>query len=572
MIADARTAGLPDRIEADLVIVGAGAAGITLALALADTRLQVVLIEAGGPRYSAAAQAFYTGEAVDPAAHSPVDMYRRRVLGGSTTLWGGRCIPFDPVDLEARPWMNQARWPFGHDEIAAHIPRAMEILEAGAPEFTAREALGGQAPMVEGVIDENVILDRIERFSLPTNFGARYRERLAAASNIRLFTNAAITQILLAKDGTAAGAVVDAGGRAIAIAAPRVVIAAGGIETPRLLLAGTPARPKGLGNEHDLVGRFYQCHLEGEVGRLQFLVPPERVRLDYERSRDGVYCRRYIWLSPEAQRRHRLAGLVVRPAHPGIVDPDHRDPVLSAMYLAKAFIVPEYARKMTALEHQARSARGGSAFAWHAAHVRNIVLGSPKLVGFATDWTRRRILASRKLPSVVLANPRGLYPADVNGEQEPNRDSRISLGSERDALGMRRVRVSWRATEADYRRLLAGLKVIAKAFAKSDTVRLDLEGIDEASLAGMIVPIGGHHVGTARMAENPSQGVCDANGEVFSVPGLFVAGAAVFPTSSFANPTLTLVALTLRLADHLERTPPRPQTTSARISAGDVYA
>lgn len=572
MIADARTAGLPDRIEADLVIVGAGAAGITLALALADTRLQVILVEAGGPRYSAAAQAFYAGEAVDPAAHSPVDMYRRRVFGGSTTLWGGRCIPFDPVDLEERPWMEHARWPFGHEEVAPHIPRAMDILEAGAPEFCAREALGGQAPMVAGVIDEDVILDRIERFSRPTDFGKRYREQLERAPNIRLFVNAPITQIRLSEDGTAAGIVFDAGGNAIAVDAPRVVIAAGGIETPRLLLAGNSARPRGLGNEHDLVGRFYQCHLEGEVGRLRFLVPPERVRLDYERSHDGVYCRRYIWLSPEAQRRHRLAGLVVRPAHPGIVDPDHRDPVLSAMYLAKAFIVPEYARKMTALEHQARSKRGGSAFAWHAAHFRNIVLGSPRLAAFAADWTQRRILASRKLPSVVLGDPRGLYPADVNGEQEPNRDSRIALGSERDALGIPRVRVSWRATEADYRRLLAGLQRIAKAFAKSDTVRLSLDGVDEAYLAKTIVPIGGHHVGTARMAEDPCHGVCDANGEVFSVPGLFVAGAAVFPTSSFANPTLTLVALTLRLAEHLKRTPPWPQAASTRISAGDVYA
>jgi choline dehydrogenase-like flavoprotein len=572
MIADARTAGLPDRIEADLVIVGAGAAGITLALALADTRLQVILVEAGGPRYSAAAQAFYAGEAVDHAAHSPVDMYRRRVLGGSTTLWGGRCIPFDPVDLEERPWMELARWPFGHDEIAAHIPQAMAILEAGAPEFGAREALGGQVPMVEGVIDEDVILDRIERFSQPTDFGKRYREQLKRAPNIRLFTNAPIMQIRLGEDGTAAGVVFDAGGRAITIAATRVVMAAGGIETPRLLLSGNPARPQGLGNEHDLVGRFYQCHLEGEVGHLQFLVPPERVRLDYERSRDGIYCRRYIWLSPEAQRRHRLAGLVVRPAHPGIVDPDHRDPVLSAMYLVKAFIVPEYARKMTALEHQARSARGGSAFGWHAAHVRNIVFGSPRLAAFAADWARRRILASRKLPSVVLANPRGLYPADVNGEQEPNLESRITLGTERDALGMRRVRVSWCATEGDYRRLLAGLQRIAKTFAKSDTVRLDLDGVDASSLASMIVPIGGHHVGTARMAEDPRHGVCDANGEVFSVPGLFVAGAAVFPTSSFANPTLTLVALTLRLAEHLKHSPPPLQVASTPISAGAAYA
>ena len=572
MIADARTAGLPDRIEADLVIVGAGAAGISLALSLADMSIHVVLVEAGGPKYSSAIQEFYRGESVKPAAHSPVDMYRRRVFGGSTTLWGGRCIPFDPIDLERRPWMKYARWPIQYQEMADHFPQAMAIVEAGLPDFHAEGALEGQAAMVVGVASADVILDRIERFSRPTDFGERYRESLASASNIRLFTNAPTTRILLGDDGTAAGVQINVDGMTRTIAAPRVILAAGGIETPRLLLAGNDARPQGLGNEHDLVGRFYQCHLEGEVGRLQFLGPQDRVRQEYERSRDGIYCRRYMWLSPEAQRRHKLAGLVIRPAHPGIVDPDHRDPVLSAMYLAKAFIVPEYARKMTALEHDARAKRGGSTLNYHAAHLRNLLLGSPQLAAFAYDWTLRRILADRKLPSVVLSNRDGIYPADMNGEQEPNYDSRIMLGAERDALGMRRVRIDWRATGADYRRMLGGLRLIAGAFDASDTVRLDLSGVDESSLSRTIVPIGGHHVGTTRMADNPRSGVCDRNGEVFSVPGLFVAGSAVFPTSSFANPTLTLIALTLRLADHLKRTAPRQAESQEPLLAGAFHA
>ena len=220
------------------------------------------------------------------------------------------------------------------------------------------------------------------------------------------------------------------------------------------------------------------------------------------------------------------------------------------MYLAKAFIVPEYARKMTALEHQARAQRGSSAIAYHAAHLRNIILGSPKLTAFAADWTRRRILASRKLPSVVLADPRGFYPADINGEQEPNPDSRITLGSDRDALGMPKVRVAWRATVEDYHRLLVGLRRIEGAFTRSKSVRFDLAGVTEII---------------------SREGVCDANGEVFSVPGLFIAGAAAFPTSSFANPTLTLVALSLRLANHLQRAPARPAVT-IRKQAGAVHA
>lgn len=548
MIADARKAGLPDRLDTDLVIVGAGAAGITLALALAGSGLRIVLLEAGGPRYSRIAQAFYRGEAVTPDGHSPVELYRRRVLGGSTTIWGGRCIPFDAIDFEDRPWMNHARWPVAASEIFQRVPRAMDMLEAGLPEFTAHSACPGSTPfLVSGAQDPDLVLDRIERFSAPTDFGKRYRRALTRSDAITLLTHAPVTRILLDRDGRAAGIRFDAGGRAIEVRAPRTVIACGGIETARLLLAGNPDRPKGLGNERDLVGRFYQCHLEGQPGALQL---PANAMLDYERTRDGIYARRYAWLSPEAQRREQLAGLVVRPSHPDITDPAHRNPVLSAMYLAKSFIVPEYARKLTALEHRA-IASGVAAPRHYGAHLLNIARGAPRLASFSLDWAWRRTLAERKLPSVVLTDPRGLYRADINAEQEPNPDSRVTLGDEHDALGMPRVKVAWRATSADHERLARGLTLIAAAFARNGAARLHLPGIDAASLAQAIVPIGGHHIGTARMAADPGSGVCDANGEVFTVPGLFVAGAALFPTSGFANPTLTLVALTLRLADHL---------------------
>ena len=197
------------------------------------------------------------------------------------------------------------------------------------------------------------------------------------------------------------------------------------------------------------------------------------------------------------------------------------------MYLVKNFIVPEYARKITALEHLAR-AKYPSSYGYYGAHLRNIAFGTTQLAQFAFDWTRRRILAERKLPTVVLRDPRGIYPADVVAEQEPNYDSRVLLGDSRDSLGMPRVAINWRATDADYDRLAAGLRIISQAFAASDSVRYEVEWTDPETLR-----------------------VCNRNGEVFGVPGLYIAGAAVFPTSSFANPTLTLIALALRLADHL---------------------
>jgi choline dehydrogenase-like flavoprotein len=253
-------------------------------------------------------------------------------------------------------------------------------------------------------------------------------------------------------------------------------------------------------------------------------------------------------------RREHLAGLVLRPNHVNIVDPAHRNAVLSAMYLVKNLIVPEYARKLTALEEQAMRERGIARGRFHAAHLRNLVLGAPGLTAFALNWARRRTFAERKLPSVFLRDPRGVYALEVNAEQEPNPDSRVTLAAERDALGMRRVRIDWRTTDADHRRLAQGLRTMQAALAHSQTVRLDFDGIDLDAAARQRIPVGGHHIGTARMGRTPASGVCDANGEVFGTRGLFIAGAASFPTSGFANPTLTIVALALRLAAHLKGT------------------
>lgn len=553
MIQDARSGPLAD-LDADVVIVGAGAAGITLALELEAAGLAIVLTEAGGEKFSKAGQDFYRAEAVAPESHGPVDMFRRRILGGSTSVWGGRCIPFDPIDFEDRPWMAHGTWPIGYDEVARHYARALEYAQAGSAEFSAGEAFPGEpAPMVDGVASPDVILDRIERFSHPTDFGKWYRQRIESSAGIRLLLNAPVTEVLTVDGGErAVGVRISTPSGDVTVRAPRTVLAAGGLEVPRLLLLSTRDRAEGLGNAHDLVGRFYQCHLEGEIGHFSFAGPPAAVRLDYQRTRDGIYGRRYIWLSPEAQRAHRLSGLVLRPSHPNIVDPGHRHPVLSAMYYAKSFIVPEYARKLTSLEDVARKERGGTAAGYHLAHMRNLVLGSPRLLAFTADWLRRRNFARRKLPSVVLRDPRGVYPVDVNAEQEPNPDSRVTLGDERDALGQRRLRIDWKTTPADHERLRKGLRVIADALATSGgAAALHLDDADLTERLARRIPVGGHHIGTARMAANAREGVCDSNGEVFGTRGLFVAGAAAFPTSGFANPTLVILALTLRLADHL---------------------
>jgi choline dehydrogenase-like flavoprotein len=569
MIVSAGDPQAPGHVQTDVAIVGAGPAGIALALRLEEKGVDCVLLEAGGPKLERASQEFYRAAEITPDEHGPVHLYRRRALGGTSAVWGGRCIPFDPIDFEDRPWIPHARWPIGHQEVASFYAEALAFCRAGPAVFHAAQALPDDpGPMIEDAFDPDLILDRIERFSEPTHFGRAYYERMAQSRRIQLMTYANAVEILTSADGgTARGVVVASpNGRRIQVDARRVVLCNGALETPRLLLASRAVRSCGLGNEKDLVGRFYQGHLEGEVAAIRFNIPDPEVRLDYDRSPEGIYCRRYICLSPEAQRREALGGLILRPHHPKIADPSHGNGVLSAMFLVKDLIVPEYGRKMTSTEQAARKHFGAAMAGLYLAHVGNVVRSAPSLAGFALDWVRRRNLASRKLPSVVLRDRRGCYTLDVNAEQTPNPESRVALAQEQDSFGVPRLAIHWRTTAQDRDMLARGVALLADRLNASGKAQVSFEEDGLAAAAARCTRIGGHHIGTARMAESPRDGVVDRHCEVFGVKGLYVSGAATFPTSGFANPTLTIIALALRLADHLatkstattSKSPPQP--------------
>lgn len=554
MLTSARDPQCPDRFETDVAIVGAGPAGIALALRLEALGVDCILVEAGGPDLDRAAQEFYRAAEIAPDDHGPVHLYRRRALGGTSAVWGGRCIPFDPIDFEARPWIPHARWPITYEETAAFHADALDICRAGPEAFHAAQGLPNDPhPMIDGVLDPDVILDRIERFSEPTHFGRAYLDRLIQSRRIHVLMHANVLEVLTSAEGGHVRGldIATTTGRRLKVEARRIVLCNGALETPRLLLASNSARAGGLGNERDLVGRFYQSHLEGEVAEVRFRIPDSEVRLDYDRSPEGIYCRRYIWLSPEAQRREQLAGLILRPHHPKIADPSHGNPVLSAMFLVKDLLVPEYGRKMTSTEHAARRRMKGGLAGVYAAHLANVLRGAPGLTRFGIDWVRRRNLASRKLPSVVLRDRNGRYTLDVNAEQTPNPDSRVTLAQDRDALGMPRLSIDWRTTAQDRDMLARGLALVAERLNASGKAEVSFEADGPMSAADKCTRIGGHHIGTARMADDARAGVVDRNGEVFEVKGLYVSGAATFPTSGFANPTLTIVALALRLGDHL---------------------
>ena len=546
MILDAYDLPPGEDLVADLCLVGAGAVGIAMALELAASGLSVILLESGGFERDADTQALYRGSVADSRRHPPPDRYRERRLGGSTTTWGGRSMPLDPIDFETRPAIPHSGWPIGPEDLAPFYPRANQLCEAGAFAYTVETAFDSpRRPMIPGFASPHFTTNTLERFSCPTNFGRRYRHRLEKAANLRLVLHANVVGIDLTADGDRVRSldVRTLRDGAFRVLAERYVLATGGLETARLLLASRSRQPAGLGNGYDLVGRYYMCHLAGTIGQLRIDGPAFSAWNGYDVADDGTYCRRRIALRPDVQRQLGLGNVIARLHHPRITDPRHRNGALSLLYLARAFIPYEYGKRL----------HGGEAVGLtdQARHLGNVVRDLPATLGFMLHLLRDRRLAERKFPSIVIRSRANLFSLDFHAEQQPDPNSRVTLGRETDALGLPRLMVDWRYGQGDVDTVTRTLALFAVDIAASGIGRFDYDPTQVEAEMIRYGAYGGHHIGLARMSDSPRQGVVDRHGKIHDLNNLYLAGCAVFPTSSQANPTLTAVALGLRLAQHL---------------------
>jgi len=540
---------LPDgqTLLADVCIIGAGAAGIAMALEFAGTGTDVLLLEAGGRGEESDTQALYAGSVADARLHSPPDRYRQRRFGGTTPIWGGRCMPFDAIDFEARDYVPNSGWPLAREALLPYYDRANRLCEAGEFSYTAGDAFHRPTrEIIEGFASSHFTADTLERFSCPTDFGARYGHKLEAASNVRTVLHANVTGLRL----NAAGRSVDhldvknlRGGN-FTVRAKHFVLATGGLEVARLLLASRDVQPEGIGNQHDLVGRYYMCHLAGTIGAIKIDRPPSSVWHGYEISDEGIYCRRRFALREATQRSLKLGNFVARLHHPRISNPDHRNAVLSLLFLAQLFIPYEYRMRL--------AGAGSTRLAEWFKHVRNVALGSTDAAGFAWHMLRDRKLAERKFPTIIIHSKANLYSLDFHAEQQPNPSSRVSLGAETDALGMPRIRVDWRYTPGDVDTVSRSVALLAEDFRQQRIGTFDYDPNSVETEMTRYGAFGGHHIGTARMGTDPRSSVVNADCRIHDVGNLFVASSATFPTSSQANPTLTLIAFALRLSAHLK--------------------
>lgn len=541
MIEDAERLDTRATLDADVCVIGAGAAGITMALSLARAGVSVILLEGGRRTAHAASQELFRGEVDDPSRHAPTDRYRRRQLGGASTIWGGQCVPFDPIDFEPRPWVDSPGWPIRYEELVGFYPEANRWCEAGdfAYRRDAAAALCPSEPMVGGWQGRDVDIESLERFSRPTDFGRRYARELREQRGLRVLLGANVIDLETTEDRSTVVSVKAAtlGGRRLRVRAGSFVMATGGLETPRVLLCAMARRSLDLGASARNVGRYYMTHLAGNVGRVTLSAPSVH---GYRRDDAGVYCRSRFTIAEASQRAARIGNMAARLHFTDPGDPSHRNGVLSLAFLARGLIGWEYSVRL-------RPDRPRPILP----HVTNVIRDLPRTAAFAARWVALRRLVGRRLPSVVVEPRHGVHSLDVHAEQAPNPESRITLGAGLDRFGNPTLRVEWRHSPIDLRTVRVGVAMIATDLQRSGAGRI--EWSDQSVDVEMLRhgAYGGHHIGTARMAERPEDGVVDRNCRVHGTRNLYIAGSAVFPTCGQAPPTLTIVAMALRLADHL---------------------
>ncbi len=520
MFEDLRTYEEGASLACDLCIVGSGAAGLTLAHELRDSGLDILVLEAGGFELEPEIQDAYVGRNVG-LPYFDLDTCRLRYYGGTTNHWAGFCLPFRPYEYAPRPWIPWSGWPFGPEEMAPWIRRTAEFLGFAADAWNVAgwaERLGYRPWPLDPRRFENAV-----HVIRPVRMGPVLRDELAQAERVRVLLHADVLEILANEraDHVTGLAVATPDGRRFRIRAGTVVLATGGIENARILLLSRSVQPEGLGNAHGLVGRFFAEHPVMKVAEILPVDPSvDAWFYDDHWLEDGGRVSPFVILAPEAWEELQV----------GPVTFDLR-PIPIESYDAPG---------MYAL----RRLRGRFA-RWDFDGVSDDLLAIITDLGSVLDYAYETAWAWQQPIGRI-----DVYAATV---PVPHPESRVLLGEERDALGRPRVVLDWRLTPFDRRTIARGAELLGAEVGRLGLGRLRLTFEEEGESWPEDMEGANHHVGTTRMATDPRQGVVDPDGRVHGIDNLYIAGSSIFPFPGIGTPTFMIIALAMRLADHLRR-------------------
>ena len=485
-------------LHADVCIVGAGPAGISIARELAGDSARVLLLESGYFEFDDKNQGLYKGTELNGIPPMPIDESRLRFFGGTSNHWAGECGPFEPIDFKERDWVSLSGWPITRESLNPYYERAHKLLRITNDYFPDQWS-NEQTPLLS--FSHTSIRHKVRQLR-PMRFGQEFRRELSLSDTVQVILGSNLVQVLTQNDGKTVTAlrIKSLQGTEILVRAGLVVLACSGIENARIMLASERDSGSAVGNRYDNVGRHYMLHPAFYFGVLLLSRPmmwsPQNLYLGYVPIGDGLF--RYgLGLSDELQEKEKILNHLV--------------------LIKKLRPVDDTALDVTRM-----------------------------LGDLDRSWLQAREGQRTRMAELELL-----------AEQLPNRNSRILLDDGRDVLGTPRVKVDWRWTKTEPAIIRRFCELFAREVGSSNVGRVKLldQLDDEKHLNELYQKRGGgtHHMGTTRMSISPKDGVVDIDCRVHEMSNLFCAGSSVFPTASWVNPTLTILALSIRLADHLKR-------------------
>lgn len=508
-------------LDFDVCIMGGGAAGITIAHELLGSGIKVCVLESGDLEFSDATQAFYEAQEVKKGFPDP-HWSRLRYWGGSTNHWEGNCSPLSDSDFQYRDYIPNSGWPIGRDDLDPFYRRANVYCELG--EYNPDPAYW-QARSHKATLDLSgaQLQTGIVKSSSPTRFGEVWGPALTSSEDVTVITGANAKTVAFDKktDSVATVDIQSLEGNQFSIRAKKFILCMGGIENARMLRFWNEQNEDRLGNQGDCVGRYFMDHPIVEGAFFLPLRPREEFGFYKPHKIDGQAVAGFWELSPEALAAHEISNI--------------RLPFVPVSKL--------YASDGVSSLHILKDGEAGGHL-WR--HLRNVITDLDMI---AESGMRRKF--GREIFSD--ADEFSGYVFDTMLEQTPDPVNRIRLTSDLDALGIPKIAIDWRVSDADKERTWKAYEVMAREAGRLGLGRVRLLREREGRMWQSQLGFGHHHMGTTRMGQNPGHSVVDANTKVFGTRNLYVAGSSVFATGGHVPPTLTLVALAVRLSDHIKQ-------------------
>jgi len=523
MIIDVRQANSTLNLEADICILGGGVAGIVLANELKEKFGKVVILESGTEQYDQETQDLYAPDKIPEIYPNPL-YSRLRFLGGASNHWSNNTTPLSAIDFEERDWVENSGWPINYKDIQPFYKSAAKYCQTGEDSYDTNKwlpELNFENPFSGSKYTEV----GIAKAAIPaTRFYAAHGNSIENSSNVTIYKNANVIGIDFDKTQKKVNTITFSSLKKEnhTITADKFIMCMGGIENARMLKYFNVQNNNALGNQNDNVGRYFMdhptlraAHLYTNSGKFANLTKTEEHR----------FILAFFQLKESALRSHGTTNL--------------RLPLDQA--------------------NQYSMSDGISSFHILKEKLSNGELPdqvSQHLANLFTDFDMVLEAVSRKQFDKRLfdsANDISGFQIPLMLEQTPHRENRILLGNKVDQFGIPKISVQWRLMEGDKTRLWKSLSLFAKDVGLLSLGRLRVLKERQERLFNSQLGFGHHHMGTTRMSSSEQTGVVDHNMLVFGTENLYVAGCSTFPTGGHVPPTLTIVALAIRLAGHLSK-------------------